>query len=185
VKDYGKIPAFAVLGSNDAPVTILEFGEFQCPSCGYWVQSTQEEQIVKKLVNTGKARIVWKDFAYYGPDSELASQAAYAAGEQGKFWEFYKLLYTRQGAINSGWANKDHLRAFARELGLNMTKFDSVLESKKYLSLVKSNFELGRKLDVTGTPTFFIEGPNGRSIKVVGAQPYEVFERAVNSLLGG
>lgn len=179
------IPEFAILGSKNAPVTIVEYGEFQCPSCGYWVKSTQEERIVKRLVDTGKAKLVWRDFAYYGPDSAYAAEAAYAAGEQGKFWEFYGILFSKQGNPNDGWASKDNLRKYAQTLGLDMTKFDNVLESRKYLPVIKSNFDSGRELGVDGTPTFFLIGPTGKSIKIVGAQPYEVFERAINSLIGG
>ncbi|MCS4538760.1 MAG: DsbA family protein [Thaumarchaeota archaeon] len=177
-------PLNPVLGSKDAPITIFEFGDFQCPSCGYWFK-TQEKQVVKNLIDTGKAKFVWIDFDFYGPDSTSASEAAYAAGEQGKFWEFHDLLYSNQGAPNDGWASRENLAKFAQRLGLNMTKFNQDFNGDKYRQLVKSNFDLGGKLGVEGTPTFFVVGPNGKSVKIVGSQPYEVFEKAANSLLRG
>jgi len=176
-------PLNPVLGSKGATVTIFEFGDFQCPSCGYWFK-TQEKQVVKNLIDTGKAKFVWIDFDFYGPDSTSASEAAYAAGEQGKFWEFHDLLYSNQGSANEGWASRENLLGFAQQLGLNMTKFSQDFNSDKYRQFIKSNFDLGGKLGVEGTPTFFVVGPNGKSIKIVGSQPHEVFERAANSLIG-
>ena len=73
------------LGSAKALVTIVEFGDYQCPTCGGW-HKTQEASVIQNLVDVGKAKLVWRDFDYFGPDSVSASQAAYAAGEQGKFW---------------------------------------------------------------------------------------------------
>ncbi len=176
-------PSTQVLGSKDAPVTIFEFGEFQCPSCGQWFR-TQEPQIVQKLVNTGQAKLVWKDFDYYGPDSTSASQAGYAAGEQGKFWQFHDLLYANQGDPNSGWASRANLERFAQGLGLNMTKFDQSFNSGKYDSLIKNNYSDGQQLGVNGTPIFFIVGPTGKVVQLAGPQPLSAFESAVNSVLG-
>ncbi len=86
-------PLNPVLGSKGATVTIFEFGDFQCPSCGYWFK-TQEKQVVKNLIDTGKAKFVWIDFDFYGPDSTSASEAAYAAGEQANSGSF-TISYTR------------------------------------------------------------------------------------------
>ena len=103
------LPGYEVLGSRNATVTIFQFGDFQCPTCDNWFK-TQEPQVLQNLVDTGKANFVWRDFEYYGIDSTNASLAAYAAGEQGKFWQFYDLLYTNQAGINSGWAEYDAVR---------------------------------------------------------------------------
>jgi len=178
------LPGYAVLGPRNATVTIFEFGDFQCPTCDNWFK-TQEPQVLQNLVDTGKANFVWRDFEYYGIDSTNASQAAYAAGEQGKFWQFYDLLYTNQGGINSGWANKANLVGFAQSLGLNMTQFASSFNSGKYLNMVTTNFNDGKKLGITGTPTFFVVGPHGKVVEIVGSQPYSVFQDTVNSMLNG
>jgi protein-disulfide isomerase len=173
-----------VRGAATAPVTIFEFGDFQCIYCHQWFLNT-EPQILQNLVNAGRVKLVWKDFDYYGPDSKSASIAAYSAGEQGKFWEFYDYLYSHQGVANSGWASKANLVSFAQALGLNMTQFTQSFNSGKYDSLINSNFADGQKLGASGTPTFVVLGPNGKTVQLVGAQPYSAFESAVNSVAGG
>lgn len=175
-------PTTPVLGSKDAPVTIFEFGDFQCPSCRAWFLS-EEPQIIQRLVNTGQAKLVWKDFDFYGPDSRYASAAAYAAGEQGKFWEFHDILYKNQQTPNSGWASRANLVRFAQTLGLNMTEFNQSFDSGKYDSLIQSNFNDGEQLGASGTPTFFVVGPTGKVVKIAGPQPADVFESAVSSVL--
>jgi len=175
---------YPVLGSSSAPVTIVEFGDFQCTTCGAWFHS-QEPQFLQGLVKTGKAKLAWRDFDYLGPDSIVASEAAYAAGEQGKFWEYYDLLYSNQGIINSGWASRVDLEQFAYQLGLNTREFNASLQSNKYLQLITSNYNLGTSLGVTSAPTFFVIGPDGKTITIVGDQPYSVFQTAVDSLVSG
>jgi protein-disulfide isomerase len=120
-----------------------------------------------------------------GPDSIVASEAAYAAGEQGKFWQYHDLLYSNQGVINSGWASREDLRQFASQLGLDMSEFNASLQSNKYLQLVESNYNLGTSVGVTMAPTFFVIGPDGKTITIVGDQPYSVFKTAVASLVSG
>jgi protein-disulfide isomerase len=149
-----------------------------------WFHS-QRPQVLQGLVETGRAKLAWRDFDYLGPDSIVASEAAYAAGEQGKFWEYYDLLYSNQGIINSGWVNRKDLAQFAYQLGLNMTEFNASLQSDKYLQLVTSNYSLGTSLGVTSAPTFFVIGPNGKTITIVGDQPYSVFQTAVGSVASG
>jgi len=175
---------YPVLGSSSAPVTIVEFGDFQCTTCGAWFHS-QEPQLLQGLVKVGRAKLAWRDFDYLGPDSIVASEAAYAAGEQGKFWEYYDLLYSNQGIINSGWASRKDLQQFAYQLGLNMTEFNASLQSNKYLQLITSNYNLGTSLGVTSAPTFFVIGPDGKTITIIGDQPYSVFQTAVDSLVSG
>lgn len=170
------------LGASTATVTIVEFGDFQCPSCDQWFR-TEETQVVQNLIQSGKAKLEWRDFDYYGPDSTFASEAAYAAGEQGKFWQMYDLLYSNQQTPNNGWASKDNLEKFAQQLGLNMTQFNADFAGDKYAPLINANYQLGKTLGVNGTPTFFVIGPNGKSITIVGGQPYSVFETAVDSLI--
>jgi protein-disulfide isomerase len=175
---------YPVLGSTGAPVTIVEFGDFQCTTCGAWFHS-EEPQLLQSLVDAGRAKLAWRDFDYLGPDSIAASEAAYAAGEQGKFWEYYDLLYSNQGIINSGWASRADLEQFAYQLGLNMKEFNASLQSNKYLQLITSNYNLGISLGVTSAPTFFVIRSDGKTITIVGDQPYSVFQHAVDSLISG
>lgn len=172
------------LGSPNASVTMVEFGDYQCPTCGEWYRS-QEPLLIQNLVDTGKAKLVWRDFDYYGPDSVSASEAAYAAGEQGKFWQFHDLLFQSQQTPNNGWASRQNMETFAQQLGLNMTQFNQSFNSGKYDSLINANHGLGVQAGVTGTPTFFLIGPNGKMVTIAGGQPESVFEQAVASLTSG
>ncbi len=177
------LPSYPVLGSKNASATIFEFGDFQCPSCDYWFK-TQEKQIVQNLVDTGKAKLVWRDFVIYGPDSVSAAEAAYSAGEQGKFWDYHDLLYSKQQTAYSGWASHNNLVIFAQGLGLNMTQFNQSFNSGKYASLVNGNIADAKALSISGTPTFFVVGQNGQIIIIQGPQPYSVFQQAVDSVSG-
>jgi len=172
------------LGSAKALVTIVEFGDYQCPTCGGWYK-TQEASVIQNLVDVGKAKLVWRDFDYFGPDSVSASQAAYAAREQGKFWQFHDLLFQNQQSPNSGWAGRQNLVRFAEQLGLNMTRFNRDFNSGKYDALINSNHSLGVQAGVSETPTFFLIGPNGKVITIAGGQSETVFLQAVAQLTNG
>ncbi len=176
-------PQNPILGSKTASYTIFEFGDFQCPSCDYWFKN-QEPSIVQNLVDTGKAKLVWRDFIIYDSDSRIAASAAYAAGEQGKFWEFHDLLYANQGQTNTGWITQQLVISFAQRLGLNTTEFTQSMNSGKYNSLIDSNFQTGQQLGIQGTPTFFVVGPTGQYVTISGPQPESVFEQAISSLGG-
>ncbi len=173
-----------VLGAQSANYSILEFGDFQCPSCDYWFK-TQEVAIVHDLVDTGKAKLVWHDFIIYDSDSRLAASAAYAAGEQGKFWEFHDLLFANQGQANSGWVTQQLMTSFAQRLGLDVAQFTQSMNSGKYNSLIDSNFQSGQQVGVQGTPTFFVVGPTGQYVTISGPQPESVFQQAIANLGGG
>ena len=138
--------------------------------------------MIQNLVNTGKAKLIWRDFPYYGPDSVTASEAAYAAGDQGKFWPFHDLLFQNQQTPNSGWASRQNMDKFAQQLGLNMGQFDSDFNSGKYDTMINSNHNLGVQAGVTDTRTFFLVGPNSGIVTVSGGQPEPVFEQAVAQL---
>ncbi|HEV2138820.1 MAG TPA: DsbA family protein [Nitrososphaerales archaeon] len=177
-------PQNPVMGSKSASFTIYEFGDFQCPTCDYWFK-TQEPSVVQNLVDPGKAKLVWRDFIIYDSDSRLAASAAYAAGEQGKFWQFHDLLYSNQGQVNSGWVTQQLMLSYAGQLGLNLTEFTQSMNSGQYNSLIDSNFQSGLAAGVQGTPTFFVVGPTGQYVMISGAQPESVFQQAITSLGGG
>ncbi len=168
-----------VLGEAAAPVVIREYGDFQCPSCGAFFR-TIEPQIRDAYIETGKARLEWHDFAWIGPESRDAANAARCAQAQDRFWEYHDLLYTRQAGENSGAFSKARLKAFGQELGLNGHEFDSCVDSGTYTGAVEADFGQVRSLGFTGTPTFVIG-----SRRVVGAQPFEVFAAAIEAELAG
>lgn len=161
------------LGSPSAKITIVEFGDFQCPFCGRFSQTTEKE-IIEKYVKTGKAKFVYRDFAFLGPESEWSAVASHCAEEQGKFWQYHDYLYSHQNGENEGAFSKENLKKFAMSLGLDMTQFGSCLDSDKYLEKVRKNTEDGRKLGVSGTPSTFVDGT-----KITGAVPFSEFQALI------
>ncbi len=172
-----------IIGSPSAPITIVEFGDYQCHQCYNWFHNTKPS-IFQNYVDTGKVNLVFVDLAFLGRDSPKAAQASYCAEDQGKYWEYHNQLYNSQESqIDNGWANSERLKSFAFSLGLDSELFDSCLDSGKYTKRVQSNIAEAKKLDVSGTPTFFIIGPNGQQEKLVGAQPYSVFTQVLDSMI--
>lgn len=173
----------SVLGNPSAQVTIVEFGDYQCHQCYNWFHNTKPS-VFQNYVDTGKVNFVFVDFAFLGRDSPKASQASYCAEDQGKYWEYHNQLYNAQESqIDNGWANSERLKAFAFSLGLDMELFESCLDSGKYTKRVQYNIAEAKKLSVTGTPTFFIIHSDGQQQKLVGAQPYSVFQQLLDSMI--
>ena len=171
-----------VLGSETAPVTIIKMGDYQCEMCKRWYDNTKPK-IIENFIDTGKVNLVFIDLPILGFDSKIAAQATHCANDQGKYWDYYATLYDYQGHMNSGWANSDRLKAFAFNLDLNMDEFDESLDSNKYKQRVEFNANKAKSGGANSTPTFVIVNSEGVQKKIVGAQPYSVFEAALNSLL--
>lgn len=165
------------LGNPSAKVTIVEFGDFQCPFCGRFFQTTEKE-IIEKYVKTGKAKFIYRDFAFLGPESEWSAVASHCAEEQRKFWQYHDYLYSHQSGENEGAFSKENLKKFAMSLGLDMAQFGQCLDSDKYIDRVRKNTEGGRKFGVNGTPANFV---NGRII--TGAVPFSQFEALIEEEL--
>lgn len=172
-----------ILGDPSAPVTIIEFGDYQCHQCYNWFHNTKPS-ITRDYIESGKANLVFVDLAFLGRDSPTAAQATYCAEDQEKYWEYHDMLYgSQESQIDNGWANNERLKAFAFSLGLDMELFDSCLDSDKYAKRVQYNNTQAREEGVNGTPTFVIVGPDGQQEKVVGAQPYSVFKQVIDSMV--
>lgn len=166
------------LGNPEAPVTIVEFADFQCPFCGRFY-NTAGKEIIEKYVKTGKAKFVYRDFAFLGPESEWAGMASECADEQGKFWQYHDYLYTNHNGENEGAFSKGNLKKFAKELGLNQEQFNQCLDSEKYLTEVREDTAYGRDVaGVSGTPTVFI---NGRP--TVGAVSFAELDKVIQEEL--
>ncbi|RJQ18192.1 DsbA family protein [Candidatus Woesearchaeota archaeon] len=162
-----------VLGDKNAPVEIIEFSDFQCPFCGRFYSQSMG-QIKEKYVDTGKVKIVFRDFPLgFHQFAQKSSEAAECADEQGKFWEYHDKLFESQDALDTA-----SLKQYASELGLDTAKFNSCLDTGKYASEVSKDLSDGTAAGVSGTPSFFINGQ-----KIVGAQPYSVFEAAIEAAL--
>jgi protein-disulfide isomerase len=157
-------------GSATAPVTIVEFSDFECPFCGHAVETLQ--QVVKAYGNN--VRIVFRDYPLFTHrTAKRAAEAAHCAEEQGKFWEMHDRLFTKGGPLTD-----PDLYRFATQAGVDHDKFDQCLTSGKYKEAWKPSQDEGNRVGVTSTPSFFI---NGRMI--VGAAGYDVFSKIIDEEL--
>ena len=173
--------ASPILGDPSAPITIVEFGDYQCERCYEWFHETKPS-IVQDYIDTGKANLVFVDLAFLGKDSIPASMATYCAEDQEMYWEYHDLLYNFQEHVDNGWANSERLKAFAFSLGLDKDLFESCLDSEKYSKRVQYNIQQARENGVRGTPGFFIVGPNGQQ-QIGGAQPFSVFKQILDPMI--
>lgn len=166
-------------GNDNAPVTITEYSDFQCPFCEKF-HTEVLPQIMDNYVKTGKVKFVYKDFPFLGQESVQAAEASKCAAEQGTdaYWNYNDYLFDNQGQENSGRFTIDNLKLFAANLGLDTTKFNQCLDSGKYASQVQQEENDGKAAGVTGTPSFLINGK-----LIVGAQPYSVFQQAIDQAL--
>jgi protein-disulfide isomerase len=195
----------SVLGNPDAPITVINFSDFQCPFCGRHVTTT-EKQIVDKYVKTGKVKLVFRNFAFLGQESVWAGAAVECAKEQDKFWQMHDYLFSHQNDENQGAFSKDNLKKLAADAGLDTAKFNVCFDSGKYEAKVQSSAQESSKYGVISTPTTFIGKmpitiPDSvlKSLKnqdraydydlkdgaelIIGAQPYSTFEETIEKLL--
>ena len=171
-----------ILGSESAPITIVEFGDYQCEACYAWFHNTRDT-LIDNYIETGKAKLIFVDLPFLGRDSPTAAQASYCAEDQGQYWEYHTMLYTFQdGHPDSGWADRDRLNSFAFSLDMNIDEFNECMDSSKYKKRVKSNYDEAVKNNVQSTPTFIIISEDGKKEQFSGAQPYSVFAATIESM---
>lgn len=166
-----------VLGESDAPVTMVVFGDYQCHFHKKFSTETRP-QIEEKYVKNGKVKIVFRDFAFVGDESNWAAEAANCAFDQGKYVEYAEKLYQIQKGHDPTAFSQDNLKKLAKDLSLDTNQFNQCFDSGKYVQEVKEDFEEAKELGVSGTPTVFI---NGR--KLAGAQPFKEFEKIIEEEL--
>jgi len=171
-----------VLGSADAQITIVEFGDYQCEACYHWFHNTRDT-LIDNYIETGKAKLIFVDLPFIGQDSRIAAQASYCAEDQGKYWEYHEILYIFQEGENSGWADRDRLNSFAFSLDMNMDEFNDCMDYSKYAKRVQANYDEAVKNGVQGTPTFIIISQDGTTEKFAGPQPYSVFAAIIEPML--
>jgi len=162
------------LGDPSAPVTIVEFGDFQCPFCKRFFDTTEKE-IIDAYVKTGKARFVYRDYPLTAIHemAQKSAEASECANEQDKFWSYHDRLYERQDGLSVA-----NFKKWAGELGLNQSQFDQCLDSGKYYNEVQKDADDGQKAGVSGTPATFV---NGRMIS--GAVPFGQFQTIIEEEL--
>ena len=174
----------AILGNVNAKVTLIEYGDYQCPYCGEFFSQT-EPQIIQNYVNTGKARFVFRDFAFLGPESTASAEAAQCAEDQNKLWAYHDALYSAKVADDSAGGQEDdgffstaELLKLGQETGLNMSTFTSCVNNNTDASIVDQEKSDAADAGVNSPPSFFVNGE-----MITGAQPYSVFQAALDSAL--
>jgi len=171
-----------ILGDSNAPLTLIEFGDYQCTFCNKFFHETIES-ILTNYVETGKVKILFKDFIVVGQDSMHAANAAHCANDQQMFWQYHSILYNNWAGEGTGWVSSEQLNKFANTLGLDMAKFSNCVSELKWKKLVNASHDDGVALGVTATPTFFVIDQNKNVIKITGAQQYDVFKEVFDSSL--
>jgi protein-disulfide isomerase len=164
---------FYALGPADAPITIVEFSDFECPFCRRW-----HAEVYKPLLAAypGKIRLVYRNLPLTSihPDALAAAEAAMCAGEQDVYWKYHDKLFSSESLGNSAYLQ------YAQDLGLNMTTFKACLSDHKYQKAIEADSDFAINLGIRSTPTFFING-----LAIVGAQPLDVFKQVIDKELAG
>ncbi len=168
------------MGNPNAPVKIVEYADFQCPFClEYWRDT--EPQIIQNYIATGKVYYEYRSVgAFIGPESASAAEAAYCAGDQGKFWEYHDILFANWTGENAGDFTDDKLKIYAAALRLNLDQFSSCYTGGKYKAEVSQDITLAKADGIRATPSFVI---NGKIVE--GAQPFAAFQQVIEADLQG
>jgi protein-disulfide isomerase len=161
------------IGPADAPITIVEFSDYQCPFCRRWHDEVYEPLLA---AYPGKIRLVYRHFPLTSihPDAMSAAEAAMCAGEQDAFWPFHEKLFSSELLGNTTYVQ------YAQDLGLHMANFEACLGDHKYQTAIQEDTDFAINLGIRSTPTFFING-----LALVGAQPLEVFRQVIDQELAG
>lgn len=164
-----------VLGSADASMTIMEFGNYHCQDCKKWFQETRPN-IMINFIETGKINMIFIDMEPPSRNALLASEATYCANEQGRYWDYHNILFSNQLENETDAAL---LKKFALDIDIDVNLFELCLESGKYEKKVKYNTYEAQKNGINQLPTFIIINSAGKYEKISGVQPFYVFEEKI------
>ena len=164
-----------VKGDENAPVTIVEFSDFECPFCASFYRDTLP-QVISEYIDTGKAKLYYRHYPLdFHPSAKKLAVASECANEQGKFWEMHDIIFDNQAA---GDFADETITSWAGELGLDTGSFSACLASGKYDDKIAQDLAEGAEAGVDGTPSFYVNGE-----RIVGAQPFESFKALIDSKL--
>ena len=153
IDEAGGVGTLPVKGDENAPVTIIEFSDYQCPACRGYNQEIFPK-IEEEYINTGKAKYYFRDFPLsYHQYAQKAAEASRCANDQGKFWEYHSKVFESQETLS-----EDNLKKWATDLGMDKAKFNDCLDTGKFEEAVKKDFTDGQTAGVQGTPSFFVNG---------------------------
>jgi protein-disulfide isomerase len=162
-------------GDPNAPITLVEFGDFNCGYCGQWTHEVLPK-IDDKYIKSGKVRMAYVHFPILGADSMAAAEASECAGEQDKFWDYHNIVYAHQGIGYTA----ENLTELAGQLGLDTGAFSDCLANFPDRESLEDDIRLAEVMGVRGTPAFLVNG-----IPLAGAYPYESFEQIIEGTLAG
>ncbi len=170
------------MGDEDAPITIVEFGDYACPGCGGFAMSVKP-QIELLLLETGKAKFIFYDFPLttVHPTAFLAARSARCAQDQDKFWEYHDALFRNQTSWRLQTSPMAQFLSFGEDVGLNSDDFEACVKSDRHADLVSANMRLGYELRVSSTPTVMVYG-NGQSLQV--PVTFQGIQAAVDQIAG-
>ena len=168
------------MGNINAPITIVEWGDYQCTFCYKFHQNTLNI-INEDFIKTRKIKIIFKDFPLNGVDSKLAAEASYCAQDQEKYWKYHDELFKNWGGERTGWITRESLDKFAETVDLDLKKFNKCLDDHKYENKVDLLYEFGKEIGIDATPSFLVFNDQ-KMIKIRGNQPLEVFLKTFDEL---
>lgn len=166
------------LGNPDAPVTIIEYGDFQCSHCQSFY-ATIESLLINNHVNSGEVLFEFRAVDFLGPESKLAAEAAYCAADQNMFWEYHDVVFTNYSTGNSGGYSEERLIDFAETLEMDQNNFMNCLRSGEKAQQVAEDVAAAAADGVTGTPSFLVNG-----LLLGGNRPYSDLQEAIAAALG-
>lgn len=177
IPDHTATAQGTTLGNADAPVTIYEYSDFQCPYC-----RVAAAEIVPRLdtdyLATGKAKLIFKNLAFIGQESKWAAEAVLCASDQGKFWEYHNKLFEEQNGENKGAFKVENLKRFAQEIGLNQGDFNTCLDEGKHTADIADVASEADRRGVNSTPTFFVG-------QTAVESNYDAISKAIDAALVG
>ena len=170
-----------IFGNQNAEISIVEFGDYQCTFCYKFHQNTLNT-IQSDYIDSGKINYVYRDFPLNGSDSILAAEATYCANDQENYWQYHNLLFENWAGENTGWITMNSLTQFAVDLKLDISEFKNCLTSHKYYQKVIDNENYAKKININATPSFLIFN-NEEVIRIIGAQELGKFQNAIDQLI--
>ena len=164
---------FHALGPSNAPITIVEFSDYQCPFCRRWHDEVYEPLLA---AYPGKIKLVYRNLPLTSihPDALSAAEAAMCAGKQDAYWQYHDKLFSSESLGNAVYVQ------YAQDLGLDMTSFEACMTDHEYQEAIQTDSDFAINLGISSTPTFFVNG-----LAIVGAQPLEVFKQVIDKELAG
>ena len=170
---------FNAMGDPNAPVVIEEYADFQCSHCANFFNE-KEKLIIENYIATGQVYYIFNSYgSYFGVESGRSAEAAYCAGDQGKFWEMHDIIFSNFSAGNSGGYSNRRLEVMAENIGLDLDAYNDCMSSGQYEDLVSQDYIDAQNAGIEGTPSFLING----ELRLQGNESFDAFQREIENAL--